>query len=59
MALKSGELPASPGFENADSDIGATPTRQTERMGATAAVSTSLGFGGGSAAVVLGGAPCS
>ena len=54
MALSSQTLPASPGFVQADPDAGFEPTRRTEKLTLTTALSTSLGFGGGNAALVFG-----
>lgn len=54
MALARQTLPASPGFADGDPDIGACPTRRTEECPLATALSTSLGFGGGNAALVFG-----
>jgi len=51
--LEAGRLPPSPGFAEPDPEIGAAPVgRETEVRG-RAALSLSLAFGGGNAALVL------
>ena len=54
MALHRQILPASPGFKNEDPSLGVVPTRERTDLAAKAALSTSLGFGGGAAALALG-----
>lgn len=53
-ALSRKTLPGSPGFAHVDPAIGLEPTRHTEEFRGRMAVSTSLGFGGGNAALVFG-----
>ncbi len=55
-ALRQGRVPASMGFEQPDPGIGLCPTTQSTAVHASCALSTSLGFGGGNAALVLGSA---
>lgn len=54
MALAEQTLPGSPGFENVDPAIAIEPARRTEPILTDMALSTSLGFGGGNAALVFG-----
>lgn len=53
-ALRSGSVPASLGFLNIDPEIGFAPTQGSLPASSPYALSTSLGFGGGNAALVLG-----
>ena len=53
-ALRNGTVPASPGFFNIDPEIGFAPTLSALVATSPFALSTSLGFGGGNAALVLG-----
>ena len=53
-ALRNGTVPASPGFFNIDPEIGVAPTQSALAASSPFALSTSLGFGGGNAALVLG-----
>ena len=55
QALRRGILPMSPGFAHADPEIGLVPTTSLTRLPAhqDKALSTSLGFGGGNAALLL------
>ena len=53
-ALRSGFVPASLGFFNIDPEIGFAPTQSLLPVSSPYALSTSLGFGGGNAALVLG-----
>lgn len=53
-ALCKGTIPASPGFFNIDPEIGFAPTQNALTASLPFALSTSLGFGGGNAALVLG-----
>ena len=53
-ALRSGSVPASLGFFNIDPEIGFAPTQSLLPVSSPYALSTSLGFGGGNAALVLG-----
>ncbi len=55
-ALRRKMVPASLGFSKADAHIGLCPTTQPTAINKTCALSTSLGFGGGNAALVLGSA---
>ena len=52
-ALHYGQLPASPGFITPDPELGITPTTAASTIVGEAAMSVSLGFGGGNAAVVF------
>ena len=54
MALKEGWIPASPGFLNKDDEIPLEPVKEITRIEGRYAVSTSLGFGGNNAAIVIG-----
>ena len=54
QALRSGHIPPSPGFLTVDPEIGLAPTREETPVRTPYALSTSLGFGGGNAALVLG-----
>lgn len=56
LALKNGLVPRSVGFSSPDDEIGLAPGRSETRIQGKYAVSTSLGFGGGNAALVLEGA---
>lgn len=53
VALRRGAVPASVGFSVPDPEIGISPTTRMKATRSPYAVSTSLGFGGGNAAVVL------
>lgn len=53
-ALRCGIVPASPGFSSVDPEIGFAPTQSPLPAVLPCALSTSLGFGGGNAALVLG-----
>jgi len=53
LALRDGEVPASAGFATCDPQIGIHPLAQRTRVERDHAVSTSLAFGGGNAALVL------
>ncbi|MGD9576326.1 beta-ketoacyl-[acyl-carrier-protein] synthase family protein [Desulfovibrio sp.] len=53
-ALRNGTVPASPGFFTIDPEIGFAPTQSALAASSPFALSTSLGFGGGNAALVLG-----
>lgn len=53
-ALHFGRLPSSLGFTDPDPEIQLEPTRQPSALTSPYALSTSLGFGGGNAALVLG-----
>ena len=53
-ALRRGTIPASLGFYNIDPEIGFAPTLSALAASLPYALSTSLGFGGGNAALVLG-----
>ncbi len=55
-ALRQGRVPASMGFQEPDPAIGLSPTTESVSIQASCALSTSLGFGGGNAALVLGSA---
>ena len=52
-ALRRGRVPASWGFAEVDPDMGLCPTTATLSLTSCRALSTSLGFGGGNAALVL------
>ncbi|MCL1985169.1 MAG: beta-ketoacyl-[acyl-carrier-protein] synthase family protein [Betaproteobacteria bacterium] len=54
QALNRRRVPASPGFREPDPEIGLIPTRAVHTLHSSYALSTSLGFGGGNAALVLG-----
>jgi 3-oxoacyl-[acyl-carrier-protein] synthase-1/3-oxoacyl-[acyl-carrier-protein] synthase II len=56
-ALGEGRLPPSAGFRTVDPEIGVVPTSGTSVPALPCALSTSLGFGGGNAALLLGGCP--
>ena len=53
LALNNCLLPATFGFENVDPETGLVPTRDETRPRGRAALSTSLGFGGGNSVLVL------
>ncbi|MTJ92608.1 MAG: beta-ketoacyl-[acyl-carrier-protein] synthase family protein [Desulfovibrio sp.] len=53
-ALRCGTVPASPGFSSVDPEIGFAPTQSPLPAVLPCALSTSLGFGGGNAALVMG-----
>ena len=53
-ALRCGTVPASLGFSEVDPEIGFAPTQSALSVSLPFALSTSLGFGGGNAALVLG-----
>ncbi len=52
-ALRAGIVPASPGFAVPDPEIGLVPTTWPQTVNSPWALSTSLGFGGGNAALIL------
>ena len=52
-ALLDGRLPATAGFTTADPDIGVEPTREIVEVGAQAAISNSLAFGGNNSVLVF------
>ncbi|MDR2695352.1 MAG: beta-ketoacyl-[acyl-carrier-protein] synthase family protein [Deltaproteobacteria bacterium] len=54
QALNRGRVPASLGFQTPDPEIGIVPTQESLVLDSPCALSTSLGFGGGNAALVLG-----
>jgi len=54
QALNRGRVPASLGFHEPDPKIGLIPTQEVLGLKSPYALSTSLGFGGGNAALVLG-----
>lgn len=54
MALSRRLLPGSLGFATGDPDIGVEPTRHSVEFHGETALSTSLGFGGGNAALAFG-----
>jgi 3-oxoacyl-[acyl-carrier-protein] synthase-1/3-oxoacyl-[acyl-carrier-protein] synthase II len=54
QALNRGRVPPSLGFQTPDPEIGCIPTREVLMLRSPFALSTSLGFGGGNAALVLG-----
>jgi 3-oxoacyl-[acyl-carrier-protein] synthase-1/3-oxoacyl-[acyl-carrier-protein] synthase II len=54
QALNRRRVPASLGFQTPDPEIGLIPTRESLAVDSPYALSTSLGFGGGNAALVLG-----
>ncbi|MBR5050535.1 MAG: beta-ketoacyl-[Desulfovibrio sp.] len=56
LALEQGTVPASWNFEEPDPEIGLVPTLVRTPVSCGLALSTSLGFGGGNAALVLAGA---
>lgn len=56
LALRQGRIPASRGFRTPDPAIGLSPTQESTPVSTPYAVSTSLGFGGGNAVLVLSGA---
>ncbi len=56
LALNNKEVPATRGFEAMDQEIGLTPTTQNIRLQKDCALSTSLGFGGSNAALIVKGA---
>ncbi|MDO5536606.1 MAG: beta-ketoacyl-[acyl-carrier-protein] synthase family protein [Desulfovibrionaceae bacterium] len=53
LALRRGIVPKSAGFAEQDPDIGASPTMTDLPVSSPSALSTSLGFGGGNAALIL------
>ena len=53
-ALRCGTVPASLGFSEIDPEIGFAPTQSALSVSLPFALSTSLGFGGGNAALVMG-----
>lgn len=53
LALRRGRIPASQGFAVPDPTIGLCPTREIQTTSTPWALSTSLGFGGGNAALAL------
>ena len=53
LALRVGEVPGSAGFAEEDPEIGLSPLRAPMQVDRGHAVSTSLAFGGGNAALVL------
>ena len=54
LTLRAGLVPTSKGFDTVDPAIGVSPTRQTTKITNNSALSLSLGFGGGNAALILG-----
>ncbi len=56
LALAEKKVPPTRGFENIDPDIGLIPTTQSLSLLKNYALSTSLGFGGSNAALILKGA---
>ena len=54
QALNRGRAPASLGFQTPDPEIGLVPTQKVLVLDSPYALSTSLGFGGGNAALALG-----
>ena len=54
LALRDGWIPASPGFENQDSEIPIGAVKERTAISARVAVSTSLAFGGNNASLVMG-----
>lgn len=52
-ALEQGWIPASAGFENQDEEIPLAPVSQKTEIRQTAALSTSLAFGGNNSAVII------
>lgn len=53
LALRSGWIPTTLGFENQDEDIPLSPTRNVTPLAGRHAVSTSLAFGGNNSALVF------
>lgn len=53
LGLRHGWIPASPGFNNIDENIGVAPVRQKTEIKGKYAVSTSLAFGGNNSALVI------
>lgn len=53
LALRRGRIPTSPGFATPDPVIGLCPTREIQTTATPWALSISLGFGGGNAALAL------
>lgn len=56
LALQKGSVPATHGFANPDPQIKLCPTQKNTAIHSSYALSTSLGFGGGNAALILAGA---
>lgn len=54
LALRHGALPPSYGFSNPDEALGLCPTQSSQPIEKRAALSLSLGFGGGNAALLFG-----
>jgi 3-oxoacyl-[acyl-carrier-protein] synthase-1/3-oxoacyl-[acyl-carrier-protein] synthase II len=54
QSLNRGRIPATLGFQTPDPDIGLIPTQDVLVVDSPYALSTSLGFGGGNAALLLG-----
>ena len=54
LALQAGWIPASAGFQHKDDDIPLEPTRCLTHISGRFALSTSLAFGGGNSALVIG-----
>ena len=57
LALHAGRVPPSPGFAEADPAIGVAPSGAASAVRQSLAMSLSLGFGGGNAALVLAAQP--
>lgn len=53
LALQKGIIPASVGFNEIDTEINIFPTQETTKIDKKYALSTSLGFGGGNAALIV------
>jgi len=53
LGLREGWIPASPGFENEDSEIGISPTKERTETKGKYALSTSLAFGGNNSCLVI------
>ena len=53
LGLRDGWIPASPGFENLDPEIGIAPVNQKTQISGNYAASTSLAFGGNNSALVF------
>lgn len=54
IALENGEIPPTPGFLSADPDTGITPASPGMKISKKAAMSVSMGFGGGNSVLILG-----
>lgn len=53
LGLREGWIPASPGFQNLDPEIGIAPVNQKTQIKGNCAISTSLAFGGNNSALVI------